>query len=637
MFVRRSLRIRNKEKRKRRDGDDDVDCQIENDDKDEDKKNDNDVEQKFDEETLRWRNERRKNYPRSATTEMGAMTTTTPSEKEENETDVGYKNTNEKKMQRKLRSAGTETADDVTEERRKIAAAFYEKNPKILEDLKRARGLSTASVAHSPAPFERTLKRKLLGGAQTTVISVPSLPLPLNLQEEEEEENAMTYFEQVRDDAFKIVLEQTGLLSRIQMASFAMTSKSNRILVKDYGIQHSFLQANFDDTFDALNDPVEHTFSKSRKLGLKMSSLTALGRKPTHVDGGFGLTKDEALDVEKTIEIAEHRGFYRNITRWVQDRRVIELLSHRFQWNELDLGKRMKEFKEERSVPKPNKAKDKRIQVLEKLKKELKTRVPSDWFKDKNVLEYLKNGKDLNGESFSPTRIEAYILQGNNWIESLPKAHLEAAGGVEYVRSEYAKCSGRRTNLQRLELLALALSTVGCKVRSDSELCTRYITYGEGDVNFIVLKMSEMKFLHSKTNYARILDQYYERRKNLGYNYDDYYDFYLDGPRYESRQDYIERIARPEALQKFVLNNPERRAEIPVSLVPYLAKNLPKPKPKQQAANQGATKQQAGPTKSTAETVVTSIGGIATCDICGKTFSSGINALRQHKEALEHF
>ena len=108
MFVRRSLRIRNKEKRKRRDGDDDVDCQIENDDKDEDKKNDNDVEQKFDEETLRWRNERRKNYPRSATTVIGEMTTTTttPSEKEENETDeqrARKKNNRESELEAILR------------------------------------------------------------------------------------------------------------------------------------------------------------------------------------------------------------------------------------------------------------------------------------------------------------------------------------------------------------------------------------------------------------------------------------------------------------------------------------------------------------------------------------------------------
>ncbi|KXS08781.1 hypothetical protein M427DRAFT_50325 [Gonapodya prolifera JEL478] len=65
----------------------------------------------------------------------------------------------------------------------------------------------------------------------------------------------------------------------------------------------------------------------------------------------------------------------------------------------------------------------------------------------------------------------------------------------------------RESEPQRRRLLEFLLKSAGLELRSDSRLCAKYITSGEGDLDMIVRRMSEMKWLFEYCNIRKVLDE----------------------------------------------------------------------------------------------------------------------------------
>lgn len=71
--------------------------------------------------------------------------------------------------------------------------------------------------------------------------------------------------------------------------------------------------------------------------------------------------------------------------------------------------------------------------------------------------------------------------------------------------SSYQRKSPRQ---QRREALEEALAVVGLRLRRDSKLCQSYIQTGRGDLRYIVDKMHEMDWYHTKTDYEHFFKQF---------------------------------------------------------------------------------------------------------------------------------
>jgi len=76
---------------------------------------------------------------------------------------------------------------------------------------------------------------------------------------------------------------------------------------------------------------------------------------------------------------------------------------------------------------------------------------------------------------------------------------------------------------QRRKALNIGLSKFKLRLRQDSKLCANFIEYGDGEIDYIVNRMCEMKFLF---DYCDISDIMYTMRRNSRYN--SYYGNILD-------------------------------------------------------------------------------------------------------------
>jgi hypothetical protein len=77
-----------------------------------------------------------------------------------------------------------------------------------------------------------------------------------------------------------------------------------------------------------------------------------------------------------------------------------------------------------------------------------------------------------------------------------------------------------RAKETRLAKLTRALNERGCVLRADSQLCTRYIDTGRGDVDDIADTMAEMRFCFEHTRYAEILDDNIASARETGERFD---------------------------------------------------------------------------------------------------------------------
>ena len=208
--------------------------------------------------------------------------------------------------------------------------------------------------------------------------------------------------------------------------------------------------------------------------------------------------------------MADFKGYW-GPTRFAQDRRVLEYMSWEFKWADVDLKKRFKQYKVERTASKKNSAKEKRQQKFSEFQAELKkanlkaSKSLDYWFtEDVNVLRHLSSGKNVDRDSYSLTKVEKYILDGIEWLKNPSKDELKELGDEEEAREKYGEhvddVEAIFAPVRRHNALVAALNAADCVLRSDSTLSSQYIKRGEGSIAHIVEKMVEMKFLHEKTN-----------------------------------------------------------------------------------------------------------------------------------------
>ena len=89
----------------------------------------------------------------------------------------------------------------------------------------------------------------------------------------------------------------------------------------------------------------------------------------------------------------------------------------------------------------------------------------------------------------------------------------------KYIPKTFAKHVANCKIKLRTEELTNLLNEYGCKLRSDSRLCSDYIKNG-GDVNYVVRTMIEMNFYFNFTNYADEYDRYCEDERRYRGRYD---------------------------------------------------------------------------------------------------------------------
>lgn len=79
-------------------------------------------------------------------------------------------------------------------------------------------------------------------------------------------------------------------------------------------------------------------------------------------------------------------------------------------------------------------------------------------------------------------------------------------------------------SLQRKYDLAQALSKYGLELRNDSEMCRRYITGEEPNIDEVIIIMRQMNFLYTQTNYKNMVSTAYENAKSYMYDMYGYID-----------------------------------------------------------------------------------------------------------------
>jgi len=94
----------------------------------------------------------------------------------------------------------------------------------------------------------------------------------------------------------------------------------------------------------------------------------------------------------------------------------------------------------------------------------------------------------------------------------------------------------------RRTLLAQSLNEVGCELRSDSTLCSKYINHGLGDIKDVVKVMREMKFYFDETRYQEEFSNIHAQNRSYNNRYDHYdrYDRYDRFDDYDDDDNYYE-------------------------------------------------------------------------------------------------
>ena len=122
--------------------------------------------------------------------------------------------------------------------------------------------------------------------------------------------------------------------------------------------------------------------------------------------------------------------------------------------------------------------------------------------------------------------------------------------------------------LERKKILCGELTKLGCVLRDDSKLCEAYIMVGRGCPKEIAETMREMKFYYDRTEYAKMLNERYERRNRhrryarygYGYHYEESDDDSDDEHDEDDIDEYDDAIAISEraklqALMKWIKSN----------------------------------------------------------------------------------
>lgn len=71
-----------------------------------------------------------------------------------------------------------------------------------------------------------------------------------------------------------------------------------------------------------------------------------------------------------------------------------------------------------------------------------------------------------------------------------------------------------KKDIRRDELIS-ALHARGLELRNDSRLCEEYINSGNEDINYVVKRMCEMKYLHEYIDFNHYYDLAYDEHKDL--------------------------------------------------------------------------------------------------------------------------
>ena len=83
-----------------------------------------------------------------------------------------------------------------------------------------------------------------------------------------------------------------------------------------------------------------------------------------------------------------------------------------------------------------------------------------------------------------------------------------------YYTSRYESCEKIQERADRKKLLIQKLNEKRLSLRSDSTLCENYINYGDMDVDYVVHRMCQMKYLYDYCGAKAITDRLYHQRKH---------------------------------------------------------------------------------------------------------------------------
>jgi hypothetical protein len=200
----------------------------------------------------------------------------------------------------------------------------------------------------------------------------------------------------------------------------------------------------------------------------------------------------------------------------------------------------IKEDEINEKTAKPNKAKEKRINQLKEILKNIDVKHQKEIKLMDIYMEYEKNGKigikrlkdifinlnkylrEVDGEEYKilfKNAKEKIKFYDNNYNEFIKNNN--------YLKNSLKKYK-RKTELKE------ELKKYNLNLREDSEYCRKYINNEDDlELNFVVNKMREMNWYYTKTNYSKIYgeirDDYIEKKyKELGWDEDDYFHYIRD-------------------------------------------------------------------------------------------------------------